>query len=444
VRRIVIIGFGSAGYAALMAAKKKDPSAEITVVDPKDHDLMHPCGLPYSLEGLLAPESLLQEIQMNKMNVRKIKGKALRRDPAKKELFVDGGSGDMTVPWDSVVIAPGARPYMPPVPGLAESAGKGLYPLTTVEELRAIESQLETAKRAVVIGAGAIGLEAAAALRHRGLDVRLLEMRDQVLPGVMDADMAKTVQEYLEGRGVGLMLGAPAGEILFDGAFCGVRSGETVIKADLGILAAGFVPATEIAEQSGLEYGRSGIAVNNAMLSSAADVYAAGDCAAGWSVIDGKPFPAKLATGAYRQGLVAGANAAGDGQAWQGTTGTFVTRLGDLEIAGTGFTQEEAARRGFDPVAGKIKTGILPHYFPGNTEIAIKILCDRSSGKILGAQALGFRGAAERINLVGMAIEFGLSPEELGRVETAYCPAVSEVVDPLHKALEFLLRRMRK
>jgi len=444
VRKIVIIGFGSAGYAALMAAKRKHPSAEITVVDPKDHDLMHPCGLPYSLEGLLAPDSLFQDIQLNKMNVRKIKGKALKIDPVKKELLVDGESGELTVPWDSVVIAPGSRPLLPPVPGIMESVGKGLYPLTTVEELRAIESRLRTAKRAVVIGAGAIGLEAAAALCHRGLDVRLIDMRDQVLPGVMDDDMAKTVQDYLEGKGIVFMPGAPAGEILHDGDFRGVRSGDTIIETDLGILAAGFVPATEIAEQSGLEYGRSGIAVNNAMLSSAADVYAAGDCAAGWSVIDGKPFAAKLATGAYRQGLVAGANAAGDEQIWQGTTGTFVTRIGDLEIAGTGFTREEAARRGFDPVAGKIKTGILPHYFPGNTEIAIKILCDRSTGKILGAQALGHRGAAERINLVGMAIEFGLSVEELGRVETAYCPAVSEVVDPLHKALEFLKRRMRK
>ncbi|MGV7928340.1 MAG: hypothetical protein AB2L13_05420 [Spirochaetota bacterium] len=129
---------------------------------------------------------------------------------------------------------------------------------------------------------------------------------------------------------------------------------------------------------------------------------------------------------------------------YRGTAGTFVTRVGNLEVAGTGYTTEAAKAAGYTPVEGKIRTGILPDYFPGNTEISLKVICDRGSGRFLGAQAVAEKGAAERINLVSMALETGVMPVDFWRIELAYCPAVSEVIDPLNKAVEFALRRIAR
>ena len=143
-------------------------------------------------------------------------------------------------------------------------------------------------------------------------------------------------------------------------------------------------------------------------------------------------------------GIVTGINAAGGAAEYRGTAGTFVTRIGNLEVAGTGYTTQAARAAGYTPVEGKIRTTILPDYFPENTTISIKVLCDRMSGRFLGAQAVAERGAAERVNLVSMALETGMLPADFWRVELAYCPAVSEVVDPLNKAIEFALRRMAR
>ncbi len=129
---------------------------------------------------------------------------------------------------------------------------------------------------------------------------------------------------------------------------------------------------------------------------------------------------------------------------YKGSAGTFVTRIGNIEIAGTGFTFETAVQKGYKPVSGKITAHILPEYFPNNSQITIKIIFDGNTGKILGGQAIGEKGAAERINIISTAIEFNISIEELGRTELAYCPAVSEVYDPLLRAIDFGLRRMKK
>ncbi|RPI90754.1 MAG: hypothetical protein EHM32_11245 [Spirochaetales bacterium] len=313
-----------------------------------------------------------------------------------------------------------------------------------MNDLNRIKDRLDSAVRGIVIGAGAIGLEAAIALRKHLKTINLLEMNPQVLPGVLDPDMSVPVREHMEFHGIIMNLGASVDGVLSDDGFAGVSSGGTAYEAEIGILAAGFRPDTGLAAASGIPFEPLGITVDERMRTSVPGVFAAGDCSAAWSVIDGARVPVKLATCAYRQGIVAGINAAGGDVAYRGTAATFVTKVGNLEVAGTGYTTEAAKAAGFTPVEGKIRTGILPDYFPGNTEISLKVICDRGSGRFLGAQAVAEKGAAERINLVSMALECGILPADFWRVELAYCPAVSEVIDPLNKAVEYALRRIAR
>jgi len=445
VTDIVIIGFGSAGYAALMSIKRIDPKASITVIDPKPHDLTHPCGLPYALEGAVESAGLVQDIGLSRMKVTRIRGSAVSIDTKKKIVLTD----DEEVPYDRAIIATGFRPVVPPIEGIGDVLGRGLFTLTTPDDLGAIEGTLSDVGCAVVVGAGAIGLETAAALAERIGPVTVLEGKDQPLPGVLDADMAKSVEAYLEGTMISLRTGAMVSGIVSektsDGPrFAGVTVGNEEIRADLGVLAVGFAPSVEIAENSGIDAGKNGIAVDDRLGTSAPDVFAAGDCIVPRSIIDDREAYVRLATSAYKQGTVAGANAAGGDETYRGTAGTFVTKIGGLEVAGAGFSEAEAGARGFETAVGKIKMKILPDYMGASPEIALKVVGDAATGRALGAQAVGQNGAAWRVNIIGMALEYGIMLSELLRLELAYCPAVSEVHDPLLRAAELCLRRMKR
>ncbi|MBN1880649.1 MAG: FAD-dependent oxidoreductase [Deltaproteobacteria bacterium] len=442
---IVIIGLGSAGYAALMSIKRTNPKAGITVIDPKSHDLTHACGLPYALEGMIESAGLVQDIGLSRMKVSRIREHVVSIDTENKSVI----TRNERVPYDRAIIATGYRPVIPPIEGAADVTGRGLFTLTTPDDLEALEEELSGAGSAVVVGAGAIGLETAVALSRRMSSVMVLEGKDQLLPGVLDDDMAKHVDAYLEGTRISRRVGAMVNGVLSetkDGAprFCGVTVAGEEIRADLGILAVGFAPNVAVAERSGIECGKNGVVVDERLNTSAPDVFAAGDCIVPRSVIDGKETYIRLATSAYKQGTLAGGNAAGGDEAYRGTAGTFVTKIGGLEVAGTGFSEAEAVGRGYTPAVGKIKMKALPDYMGASDEIAVKVVGDSATGKALGAQVVGSNGAAWRVNIIGMALEYGIALSDLLRLELAYCPAVSEVHDPLLRAVELCIRRMKR
>ncbi len=440
---IAIIGLGSAGFAALMAVKRRDPKASVVVIDPKESDLMHPCGIPYSLGGQVEAHCLYQNVSLEKMGARRIRAAAVRIEHDRNEIIARGGEGEVAVPFEKAIIATGYLPVIPPIEGVGPLLNNGIYTLTSVDDLSRIRARAQGGP-CVVIGGGAIGLEAAVAMKRYRSGVTVVEMRGQLLPGVLDPDMSKPLEEYLAGSGITLALGARVEAFHGSSSFEGVTAAGARIAGDLCILAAGFRANTTLAKESGIECDAGGILVDRTLLTSRRDVYAAGDSISGWSVIDGAKSMAKLATSAYKQGTAAGVNALGAGEEYRGTAGTFVTEVGELEVAGTGYTTAAARDHGFDPVAGKITSGILPEYFPGGKEISIKVIFDRASGRVLGAQAVGEHGAAERINIISAAIEFGIPITELPRLEMAYCPAVSEVYDPLLRAIDFGLRRVKK
>jgi NADH oxidase (H2O2-forming) len=427
-----------------MAVKRNDPKAEITVVDPKEHDLMHPCGIPYSLENVVEEGNLLQDIGLSRMNVQKIRAYGVRIDTDKKIIFSEDGAGAFETTYDTAILGTGYRPFVPPVSGLDRFMGRGVYTLASVKDLKMVRHFLGNKKTGIVVGGGAIGIEAAVALKEHCGMVTLIEMKGQLLPGVIDDDISKLLEDSLKAQGIAVLLNTAVDEFRGDNDFTGVSAGGASVAGDICILAAGFRANTVLAENSGIECNSNGIVVDTALLTSRDSVYAAGDCISAWSVIDGKTVGAKLATSAYKQGSVAGLNASGGTAQYRGTAATFVTRAGNIEIAGTGYTTAVAKEHGYDPVSGKIKSGILPEYFPGGCDITVKVLFDKSSGKLLGAQAAGERGAAERVNVISAALEFDIPVMDLPRIEMAYCPAVSEVYDPLLRAVDFGLRRMKR
>lgn len=439
--KIAIIGFGSAGYAALMAVKRENPGAEVLVVDPKKHDLLHTCGLPYSLEGIVREEDLEQDINLKRMGVSRIDARAESIVVAEKKIAVRRGEEIVEISYDAAIIAVGNAPAIPPMKGIEDALHGGLYTLTNLNDLSRIKEKLKKSRIGIVIGAGAIGLETAIALKNYLESVTVVEMADQVLPGILDKDISTIVEKHLADAGIKLYLNSRVEEVKTDGGLGVIVSGD-LIETDIGILATGFKANTEMAVRSSIECDSHGIVVDDHLRTSQPGLYAAGDCISARSVIDRLGIGAKLATSAYKQGTVAGINAAGGSEEYRGSAGTFVSRIGELEVAGTGYTTEIARTRGYEPATGKITTYLLPEYFPGGSTITIKVIVDRG-GRILGAQAVGESGAAARINLLSMAIECNIPIKELMRIELAYCPPVSEIQDPLMKALDFGMRRIR-
>jgi len=444
---IIITGFGSAGYAALMAIKKTNPKSEITVIDPKPHDLMHPCGLPYSLENIINKKDLYQDINLSGMGVKKIQGEVTGiNEDNSLECMSDGRNS--TLNFSSLVITAGSQPFVPGIKGLSEFYNKSIFNLTSVTELLKIIEKINHAQSGAVVGAGAIGLESAVAMKNTVNEVRVFEAENQILSGILDPDIAKILEDSLLKQNIHIHKNFKIEKIIkkkdLNNGFSLNNDSGDFFEADTGILATGFRPNISIAENSSIDCNANGIIVNNRMMTVRKNIFAAGDIISGWSVIDGKKLNSKLATSAYKQGTIAGLNCAGKSAIYNGSAGTFVSKIGKLEIAGTGYNTATAIKKGFQPVSGKIKSGILPDYFPDNTEITIKVIIDKITGKFLGAQAIGEKGAAERINIISAAIEFNITADRIGSLEMAYCPAVSEVYDPVFRAIDFAIRRTKK
>lgn len=446
--RIVIVGLGTGGFAAILAARKTDRKTEIAVIDDKTYDLMHPCGLPYAVEGVIDTfDKLKHPLGLDRMGVARHQPcRATAIDPEKQLVTaknVETGES-LEVPYDRLLISTGARPFVPPVPGLDALMGKGIFTVSTPEDASALNDAAKPEMRAVCLGAGAIGLETAVALRRKGLEVTVVEMLDSIMPRALDPDMAGIVQAHMEELGIRVVCGkrldeARGGEELE----AAVVDGEE-LPADLLVAAAGVRANVEPAAAAGAETGKVGLKVNERMETSLPNVYAAGDCVETKSIIDGTDFTLQLSSIAYRQGTVAGTNAAGGNAAWPGVAGAFVSKVSDLEVAAVGYTAEFAKNRGYKTVFGKIKDTTLYDWYPGGVPLTFKVIADNATGRVLGAQAVGEGGAAARVNVVSTAIQAKMTLEQMSGLEFAYCPAVSQAYDPLSKAVDLALRKRKK
>ncbi len=445
-KRIVVIGAHAAGCDAAAAARKIDRNAEITLMTTQKKPGYSPCGIPFVLGGhipsfdnlIVFPSSYFR---MMKLDLR-LETTAKKIDKENKTVEIRDKTGkDESLSYDSLIVATGAYPFVPPIKGREK---KGVYVIRTIEDGERINQVLNKVKSVVVIGAGLIGLEMAVAFVERGIDTTVVELLPSVLPLMLDKDMAKLAHTMLEERGMRIVVGKGVDEILGTEEVSGVSVAGEKIPCDLVLVATGIRPNTELAQKAGIEVGMArAIKVDMRMKTSVKDIYAAGDCVESVNLITHRPTLSQLGTTAVRQGKVAGINAAGGYATFPGVLGSAVTKMFDMEIGATGLTESMAGRAGIETVVGGMSSKTKPEYYPGGKPIRVKVVVEKESQRIIGGQVIGGEGVAQRVNALSFAIQKHMTIRELAKADTCYAPPLSETWDPMVLTAELVLRRLK-
>jgi NADH oxidase (H2O2-forming) len=445
-RRIVIIGAHAAGVDAASAARKTDRTAEITLITKQKKAGYSPCAIPFVLGGhipsfddlIVFPQAYYRMMKLN----LKLETNVTNIDTKAKTVEIQDKTGKReTLKYDSLIIATGAYPFVPPIKGREK---QGVYVLRTIEDGQRIDEAIKTAKSAVVIGAGLIGLEVAVALAERKLKTTVVELLPYVLPVMLDQDMANMVHGMLAEKGLKIIVGQGVDEILGTEKVTGVSVGGEKIPADLVVVATGIRANTELANNAGIAIGETrAIKTNMRMQTNVKDVYAAGDCAESVSLITHRPVLSQLGTTAVRQAKVAGINAAGGYAIFLGCLGSAVTKLFDMEIGATGLTEFMAGRVGIKIVVGSITSKTRPDYYPGGKSIRIKLVVEKETERLIGGQIIGGEEVTQRINALSFAIQKQMTVRELVKADTCYAPPLNETWEPMVLAAETALRKLR-
>jgi len=446
---IIIVGLGVSGLYASKGALSFNRKCHATIIEKRDFDQFSPCGLPYVIEGLV------KDFEDLKYNVPEVKNKLTKllhhevisvdHDKKVVKALDLHSSEEKEIRYDSLILATGASPINLPIPGANELLGKGVHFVSHIENSRTLLEAAKSSrkKRAVVVGGGATGLEVAIGLRTLGLDVAVTKRTSPPFPRNLDPAMGKIIVEHLESMGIRVLFGKGIDRINGSEKVESVEIAGETIACDIVIMAVGMRGNTELAEVLGAKIERGSVVVDNQMETSVKGVYAAGDLVQTYSRIDSTPMVMMLATSAYRQGMVAGTNAAGGNTAYPGALNTFLTVIGGLEVASTGYTLERAKDLGYDAGAISTKGEIRPHYIPDGKEMNLRVIVDTKDGKILGAQAVGEEGAGWRINIFALAIHGGMTLYDLMDAELSYSPPVSQMYDPISQLAEIGLKRLR-
>ncbi|MBN2644516.1 MAG: FAD-dependent oxidoreductase [Desulfuromonadaceae bacterium] len=433
--------------------RRLDAQAQITVID-RSHNISYgACPLPYYIEGLYDD---LSEVRKTPVGVlrdeaffSKVKGitaltryDALKIDRDNQQVLVrhlDTGE-EQSLNYDQLVMATGNEPILPPLPGIDLD---GVLPLKTMEHAARIDELAVNAKHAVIVGGGLIGLEMAEALTERGLQVTLLEMKDQVLATALDFGMASLVHRELVAHGINLRLGEPLLRLEGNGRVARVITANGQYPADLVLVAIGVRPAVKLARDAGLELGPTGaIAVNERMQTSDPAIYAAGDCAESTDRLSGKKVYVPLGSTANKHGRVAANNLCGQAEAFPGILGSLAVRVFNLNVGRTGLTSEDAHLLGLDPVSIIAPSPDIAHVFPGNKPIVIKLTADRSSRKVLGAQIVGPGVMDKRIDIVATLLALGGTVDQLANLDLCYAPPYASAMDALLQAANALRNKL--
>jgi NADH oxidase (H2O2-forming) len=446
-KRIIIVGANASGVEAASAARKKDRTAEITLITQEKTAGYSRCGLPFVIGGqipnfrdlIVYPPAYFQMLKLNLKNETKV---TAINTKDKTVTTLDKAGATETLQYDSLVIATGADSFMPPIKGREK---QGIFSLRGLEDGEKIDQAVKDgAKSAVIMGAGLIGLETGVALMERGLKVTVVEMLPQILPQMLDADMAKQVQEALQEKGMCILTGKCVEEFLGDEKVTAIMAGGEKIEADLFISAFGVRANTKLAVDAGIPLGETrAIKTNARMETDIKDVYAVGDCAEAPNIVTHKPVCSQLGTIAVRQGKVAGANAGGGYALFTGVLASAVTKLFDTDVGVTGLTEIAAQRAKIETVTGTISSKTRADYYPGALPIKVKLVVEKESQRIIGAQMIGGEEVTQRINAISFAIQKQMTVRELAKADTAYAPPLSETWEPMVLAAEMVLMKLR-
>ncbi len=438
-RRLVIIGGDAAGMSAAAQARRmaSADALEIVAFEQGSHTSYAACGLPYLMGGVVgAPKELIartpEEHRAKSIDVR-IRQEVTAIDTEVSTVTVrDLVPGrESTTPYDELLIATDASGITPKWPGID---AEGVLQLRTLEDAAKIaQALLDGARRAVVVGAGYIGLEVAEGLLARGLSVTVIEKLDAPMGAVLDADMAAEVADAMRTAGIDLRLSTSVtGFTLSDGRVTAVETESGPVVADLVVIGLGVRANTELACAAGIPVGEAGgIIVDDHMRTGTPHVWAAGDCVESRHRITGRGVVVALGTHANKQGRAAGTNIAGGEARFGGVLGTAITKFQQLEIGRTGLTEGEAAKAGLDAFAVTTEASSRAGYYPGAQSMRIKIVAERQTGRLLGAQIVGGEDAGKRIDVLATALWNGMTVLEVGGMDLSYAPPFSPVWDPV-------------
>ena len=356
-----------------------------------------------------------------------------------KGTTLDGESFE--VPYDKLLIATGARPIVPELPGFDLS---GVMAVKTLEDGRRIKSFIKDhdVKKVAIIGMGYIALEMCEALRERAIEVAMVKPRPMFLPW-MNESLAAMVREEVEANQVKIHLGHDVQRIEKSEAGLKVVCSELDLDCQMVLVAIGVSPCSELAEDAGLKLGPDKeIAVDRTLLTSDEHIYAAGDCADAYHVVTGQRTWIPLALRANRAGWAAADNVIGTRTELQGVAGTAVFKTFDMEVARTGLNVAEAQKYGFEPAEVMIKGRTRAHAHPGSCTIGVQLVGDTKSGRLLGAQLVGKEGVAHRVNAPAVALHAKMTVEEFSQSDLAYAPPFGPTWDPTLTAANQLLKKM--
>ncbi|MGM0500474.1 MAG: FAD-dependent oxidoreductase [Bacillota bacterium] len=430
--KIAIIGAVAAGTSAAAKARRTNKDAEIVVFE-KGRDISYAgCGLPYYISGVTPSRyNLVMNTAQDfkeKYNVEvRLEHEVTKIDSENKNLIYknlkNGETGEYK--FDKLVIATGASPIKPPFEGLDLG---NIFTLRSVESADKVKDAVkrDDVNKAVIIGAGLIGLEMAESFRELGMEVTVIELQDQVLPP-FSKEMAGIVEEHLREKGVKLILGDGVDHFEGTGEVEKVITGSgKEIDADLALLSIGIRANSKLAEAAGVEIGETGaIKVNERLETNLKDIYSAGDCAETTDLLRDKDVWLPLGSTANKQGRTAGENAAGGDAAHYGILKTGITKVFDLTVARTGLSLEEAEAEGIDAAAVKIKAHNHAGYYPGTDDIYLRGIFNKKNGVILGAEVIGGDGSDKRIDVLATAIYNQMTTDGLFQVDLAYAPPYS-------------------
>ncbi|MEZ6047421.1 MAG: FAD-dependent oxidoreductase [Planctomycetaceae bacterium] len=446
-RKIVIVGGVAGGASAAARARRCNETAEIIMFEKDRYVSFANCGLPYHIgdeiedrEKLLVatPELFQKRFQIQ----AKTRHEVLSIDKAHKSVRVknlDTGE-EFDQAYDKLILSPGAAPIVPPIEGVHS---ENVFSLRNIEDMDRIKQKLtsgladKSIKRAVVVGAGFIGLEMVEQLHHLGIEVSLVELAPQVLPP-LDVEMAKLIEQELTRHNIKLHLGdGIAGLELSGNCAVGVKlNSGNVIATDIVILGIGVRPNNGLAKEIDLGIGATGgIQVNEYMQTTDPDIYAVGDVAEYEHALLGESMRIPLAGPANRAGRIAGEHAATDNSPAMGAVmGTAIVRVFELGAGMTGLSEKLAARYNRSAKAVIIQAGHHAGYFPGARSITLKLVYDPTTGLVLGAQAVGAEGIDKRIDVIATALKFKATVEDLTELDLAYAPPYGSAKDPVHIA----------
>lgn len=439
--KVVIVGGVAGGATAAARLRRLDETAEIVVFERSGFISYANCGLPYYIGGVIEDEAELTlqtpESFYERFRVQvKVRHEVTAIDRAAKTVTVhDLTTGRVfSEPYDKLLLAPGARPTQPALPGVGLDR---LFTLRTVEDTLRIRRFVDEQhpQSVVLAGGGFIGLELAENLRERGLDVTIVQ-RPRQLMTPFDADMAALIHREVRAHGVHLALGHTVeGFAETNGGVEVLLKGEQPLRADMVVLAIGVTPDSHLAADAGLELGLKGsITVNDRMQTSDPDIYAVGDAVQVRHFVSGQPALIALAGPANKQGRIAADNIAGGDSHFKGSQGSSVLKIFGLTAAATGLNEGAARRSGLDTDAVVLSPMNHAGYYPGGQVMTMKVVFERRTGKILGAQIIGSDGVDKRIDVLATAIRAGMSAYDLTELDLAYAPPYSSAKDPVNMA----------